>query len=130
MGTAADFFGVAEEGDKTTKTTTTTSIKPVKKKTFEFGVDAGVVALGANAGANFSTLGNETASARVAGTDHSYEFRLNNATHYNKGLAVFTVTLAGLMFETCLSGQEYEYKPYGNSSSSKSGSFRSGSKKS
>merc|ERR1711959_490576 len=124
--TAADFFGVAEEGEKTK---TTSSSKPVKKKTFEFGVDAGVVALGANAGANFSTLGNERASARVAGTDHSYEFRLNNATHYNKGLAVFTVTLAGLMFETCLSGQEYEYKPYGNSSS-KSGSFRSGSKKS
>merc|ERR1712188_267825 len=129
---AADFFGVAEEGDKTTKTTT--SSKPVKKKTFEFGADAGVVALGANAGANFSTLGNERASARVAGTDHSYEFRLNNAIKYNKGLAVFTVTLAGLMFETCLSGQEYEYKPYhkggSSSSKSKSGSFRSGSKKS
>merc|ERR1711963_559512 len=37
------------------------------------------------------------------------------------------------MFETCLSGQEYEYKPYhkgGSGSSKKSGSFRSGSKKS
>merc|ERR1711959_407763 len=99
--TAADFFGVAEEGEKTK---TTSSSKPVKKKTFEFGVDAGVVALGANAGANFSTLGNERASARVAGTDHSYEFRLNNATPYHKGGS--------------------------GSIKSKSGSFRSGSKKS
>merc|ERR1739848_858258 len=92
---------------------------------FEFGVDANIVALSASAGANFSTLGNEAASARVAGTDHSYEYRLNDALQYNKGLAVFTVTLGGLMFETCLSGQEYEYKPF-----NKNGSFRNESRKS
>merc|ERR1712093_862993 len=60
----------------------------------------------------------------VAVTDHSYEYRLNDALLYNKGLAVFTVTLGGLMFETCLSGQEYEYKPY-NKNKNKNGSSRS-----
>merc|ERR1712124_13477 len=89
--------------------------------------DANIVALSASAGANFSTLGNETASARVAGTDHSYEYRLNDALLYNKGHAVFTVTLGGLMFETCLSGQEYEFKPYNkNNKTGSSRSLRSG----
>merc|ERR1712072_345452 len=64
-------------------------------------------------------------SARVAGTDHSYEYRLNDALLYNKGLAVFTVTLGGLMLETCLSGQEYQYKPYSNNNKNGSnGSLR------
>merc|ERR1712093_456957 len=66
----------------------------------------------------------------VAVTDHSYEYRLNDALLYNKGLAVFTVTLGGLMFETCLSGQEYEYKPYSKNKNGSSRSFRNDSKKS
>jgi len=86
-------------------------------KVYEFGVDANIVALEASAGANVSTIGNETVSARVNGTDHKYEFSLNKALTYNKGLAVFTITVGGLMLETCFSGQEYKYEPATTSSS-------------
>jgi len=80
-------------------------------KVYEFSVDANVVAYVASAGANVSTIGNETVSARVNGTDHKYEYRLNNTLKYNKGLAVCTITVGGLMLETCFSGQEYKYLP-------------------
>jgi len=90
---------------------------------YEFGVDANIVALMASAGANVSTIGNETVSTRVNyggggnnkdGTDatnkYNYEFRLNDTLAYNKGLAVFTITVGGFMFETCFSGQHYKYE--------------------
>lgn len=90
---------------------------------YEFGVDANIVALMASAGANVSTIGNETISTRVNyggggnnkdGTDatnkYNYEFRLNDTLAYNKGLAVFTITVGGFMFETCFSGQHYKYE--------------------
>merc|ERR1711907_616008 len=62
---------------------------------YEFGVDSNIVALVASAGANISTIGNESLSTRVnyspKGAEDSkrfnYEFSLNDTLQYNKGLA-------------------------------------------
>lgn len=104
---------VTDNDDQVDKEMMVANSNSSNNKMYEFGADANIVALVASAGANVSTIGDETISARVIGsTTRNYEYRLNNALRsYNKGVAVFTTTLGGLMFETCLSGQEYKYKP-------------------
>ena len=124
-----------DNSEPTTASSSSSSILPKKSNNgvYEFGVDANIVALIASAGANVSTIGNETLSTRVNynnndsghsdnnkdGTEktpsssnnrYNYEFRLNDTLAYNKGLAVFTIIICGLMFETCFSGQQYKYQ--------------------
>ena len=124
-----------DNSESTTASSSSSSVLPMKSNNgvYEFGVDANIVALVASAGANVSTIGNETLSTRVNynnndsshsdnnkdGTEkttsssnnrYNYEFRLNDTLAYNKGLAVFTITICGLMFETCFSGQQYKYQ--------------------
>ena len=81
---------------------------------FEFGADANVVALTASAGANVSTVDNNLGiQGRVTGTDLAYEQSVNTLL-YTKGMAVFTSTIGGLMYEASLSGQKYNYKAIEN----------------
>jgi lipid-binding SYLF domain-containing protein len=74
--------------------------------TFEFA--AGASAVAATAGAS--------ASAGTAGTTAGASGTVNNATTvgaYQKGMAVFTVAIGGLMYEASIAGQHFSYKPRG-----------------
>ena len=78
---------------------------------FEFGADANAVALTASAGATVSTIDNNLSiGAGIAGTDHQHAFGLNTL-QYMKGMAIFTSTVGGLMYEASLSGQKYNFTP-------------------
>ena len=72
---------------------------------FEFGAEAQVTAITAAAGAAANTTGNRAAasggknSANVAGGG------------YNKGMATYTITKGGLMYEASISGQKFSYTP-------------------
>ena len=77
---------------------------------FEFGADANVVALTASASANANTIDNNIGlQGGVTGTDIDFK-QSANALSYTKGMAVFTSTIGGLMYEASLSGQKYNYK--------------------
>jgi hypothetical protein len=81
---------------------------------FEFGVDAKVVALTASAGATISTIDNNIGiSAGITGSkEYSYEQQsISNTLQYMKGMAIFTSTVGGLMYEATLSGQKYNFTP-------------------
>ncbi|MDB6083939.1 MAG: hypothetical protein JWN43_1820 [Gammaproteobacteria bacterium] len=70
---------------------------------FEFGADAGVVAVTAGASASAGTTGTETGAS--AG--------MKDATtrgHYQKGMAVFTIAKGGLMGQIAVAGQKFHYK--------------------
>jgi len=71
---------------------------------FEFGASAGVVAITAGAQAGVSTSGS---SASASGGRHD----ATTAGQYYKGMAIFTVTKGGLMYEANISGQKFTYKP-------------------
>ncbi len=70
---------------------------------FEFGAEVQAVALTAAAGASANTSGS---SATASGGK-------NNATTggagYNKGMATFTITKGGLMYEATVSGQKFSF---------------------
>ncbi|NOQ78540.1 MAG: hypothetical protein GQ546_03985, partial [Gammaproteobacteria bacterium] len=70
---------------------------------FEFGATAQAVAITAGASAGTSTTGS---SATASGGKY-------NATTasggYHKGMAVFTVAKAGLMYEASIGGQKFKY---------------------
>jgi lipid-binding SYLF domain-containing protein len=70
---------------------------------FEFGAEAQATVLTAAAKASLNTGGS---SATASGTK-------NNAaicsTGYNKGMATFTITKAGLMYEASLGGQKFNF---------------------
>ena len=68
---------------------------------FEFGASASAVALTASAGVNATTMGNQV-NGKFAGKD---------AVQYSKGMAVFTISQGGLMYEATVSGQKFSYKP-------------------
>ena len=74
---------------------------------FEFGADAGVVAITAGASATAATNGASAgASAGV-----------NNAVtrgEYQKGMAVFTIAKGGLMYQASVAGQKFHYTPRGS----------------
>jgi lipid-binding SYLF domain-containing protein len=70
---------------------------------FEFGADAGAVALTAAAGASASTKGS---SAGASGGSKNAE---TVAGGYYKGMATFTIAKGGLMYEASVSGQKFSY---------------------
>mmetsp|Transcript_6500 Transcript_6500/g.7217 ORF Transcript_6500/g.7217 Transcript_6500/m.7217 type:complete len:177 (+) Transcript_6500:55-585(+) len=81
-----------------------------KTDNFEFGADANVVALTASVGAKINTVDdNIDVQGGVSGTDHSYGIRQPCSLLYSKGMAIFTNTTGGLMYEASLSGQKYNY---------------------
>jgi lipid-binding SYLF domain-containing protein len=70
---------------------------------FEFGADVHAVAITAAAGASTGTTGS-TAGASGGKNDAT------TAGKYYKGMATFTVTKGGLMYEASLGGQKFNYK--------------------
>jgi lipid-binding SYLF domain-containing protein len=71
---------------------------------FEFGAEAGAVAITAGASASAATTGG-TATASGGKKD------AKTAGSYHKGMAVFTVAKGGLMYEAAVKGQKFTYKP-------------------
>ena len=69
---------------------------------FEFGAQAQAVALTAAAGASANTSGN---SATASGGKNN----ANTAGSYHKGMATFTITKGGLMYEASIGGQKFSY---------------------
>lgn len=77
---------------------------------FEFGADANVVALTASASGKATTMDkNVRITAGLKPEEVSYEHS-TNALLFTKGMAVFTITTIGLMYEASLSGQKYKFK--------------------
>jgi lipid-binding SYLF domain-containing protein len=71
---------------------------------FEFGADAQVVAITAEAGAGAATNGSG-AEASAGEKD------ARNIGHYYKGMAVFTIAKGGLMYQAAVSGQKFTFHP-------------------
>ncbi len=71
---------------------------------FEFGADAGAVAITAAAGASAGTTG---ASAGASGGMKD----ATTAGRYYRGMAVFTIVKGGAMYEATIAGQKFNYKP-------------------
>jgi len=72
---------------------------------FEFGAAASAVAITAGASAKASTSGGSTAGANKG------KGNAKTAGGYYKGMAVFSVTKGGLMYEASIGGQKFSYKP-------------------
>jgi lipid-binding SYLF domain-containing protein len=72
---------------------------------FEFGADASVTAITANADVSAGTDGTE---AGASGGEHDAK----TAGHYYKGMAVFTVAKGGLMYQAAVAGQKFTYHPF------------------
>ena len=66
---------------------------------FEFGAEAQATAITAAAGASANTAGNSTTAS--AGKNNAS----TTGGRYNKGMATFTITKGGLMFEASIGGQ-------------------------
>ena len=75
------------------------------KGNFEFGVKVQAVALTASADATASTTGG---SATASATKKK---AVTEGGGYLNGMAVFTVTKGGLMYEVSVGGQKFTYKP-------------------
>lgn len=71
---------------------------------FEFGATAQAVAITAAASASTTTTGN---SATASGGKNNANIASGG---YHKGMAVFTVTKGGLMYEASIGGQKFSYK--------------------
>ena len=71
---------------------------------FEFGADAQAVAITAAAGASANTSGS---SATASGGKNN----ANTVGSYHKGMATFTITKGGLMYEVSVGGQKFSYTP-------------------
>ena len=69
---------------------------------FEFGAEAQAVALTAAAGASANTSGS---SATASGGKNNAD----TAGSYHKGMATFTITKGGLMYEASIGGQKFSY---------------------
>jgi lipid-binding SYLF domain-containing protein len=74
------------------------------KGNFEFGAEAKAVAITAAAGASANTAGS---SATASGGKSNAE----TAGNYHKGVATFTITKGGLMYEASIGGQKFSYAP-------------------
>lgn len=72
---------------------------------FEFGAGACVVALTASANASATTAGSHAGAGVTA--NHG---NLGGAG-FNKGMAVFSISLGGLMYQATIAGQKFNYKP-------------------
>jgi len=75
---------------------------------FEFGATAGAVAITAAASASAGTTGG---NAGASGGSKNASTRGG----YYKGMAVFTIARAGLMFEASIGGQKFSYRPLNSS---------------
>ena len=73
---------------------------------FEFGAQASATAITASANAQSGTGGGSTAGASGGKSDAA-----TVSTGYQKGMAIFTVTKGGLMYEAAISGQKFSYSP-------------------
>ena len=76
------------------------------KGDFDLGVEANAVAITAGASAQAGTGG---ATASASGT----QYHAANAANYHQGVAVFTITKGGLMWEASFGGQFFDYAPKG-----------------
>lgn len=75
---------------------------------FEFGAEANVVALTASAKASVSTLGNQGVTTGVTPGDTKLP---EKPLQFTKGMAIFTITIGGLMYEASVKGQKFYYAP-------------------
>ena len=73
---------------------------------FEFGAQASATAITASANAQSGTGGGSTAGASGGKSDAT-----TVSTGYEKGMAIFTVTKGGLMYEAAIAGQKFSYTP-------------------
>ena len=80
------------------------AFKEFTSGSFEFGADAGAVAITAAAGVSAGTRG---ASAGASGGMKDAV----TAGKYYKGMAVFTIVKGGAMYEASISGQKFSFKP-------------------
>ena len=80
------------------------AFKEFTSGSFEFGADAGAVAITAAANASAGTSG---ASAGASGGMRDAV----TAGKYYKGMAVFTIVKGGAMYEATVSGQKFSFKP-------------------
>jgi len=80
------------------------AFKEFTSGSFEFGADAGAVAITAAAGASAGTKG---ASAGASGGMKDAV----TAGKYYKGMAVFTIVKGGAMYEATVSGAKFSFKP-------------------
>ena len=80
------------------------SLDEFESGNFEFGADAGVVAVTASASAGASTEGS---GSGVSGGMKDAVLR----GHYYKGMAVFAIPKGGLMGQANVAGEKYHYKP-------------------
>ena len=71
---------------------------------FEFGAQASAVAITAGAQASAGSTGTSAGASTSSDSTHTRE-------DYYKGMAVFTYTKGGLMYEASLGGQKFKYKP-------------------
>lgn len=71
---------------------------------FEFGVKMQAVVLTASAEASGNTAGN---SATASGGKNNAKIENYG---YNKGMAIFTITKGGLMYEVSVAGQKFNYQ--------------------
>jgi len=98
------FFETQQEYEKFTT---------VGTNTFEFGADAKVVALTASASVGLSSIdADPKAQAGVQGQPDlgTIDCHLHTVL-YAKGMAVFTQTHLGLLYEATISGQKYSFTP-------------------
>jgi lipid-binding SYLF domain-containing protein len=80
------------------------AFKEFTSGSFEFGADAGAVAITAAANAKAGTTGTS------AGASGGMKDAANRGNYY-RGMAVFTIAKGGAMFEASISGQKFKYTP-------------------
>ncbi len=78
------------------------ALKNFTSGTFEFGAEAQATIITAAAGASANTTGS---SATISGGKNNAK----TTGTYNKGMATFTITKGGLMYEASLAGQKFNY---------------------
>ena len=71
---------------------------------FEFGAEASAILITAGAGAEASTKG-------ASSTSNLGDKFIHSNGYYYKGMAVFSMAGAGLMYEASLNGQKYNFTP-------------------
>jgi len=76
-----------------------------KSGSFEFGADASVTAVTANAGASAGTTGTST------GASGGQKDAVTGGSGFYKGMAVFTIAKGGLMYKAAVAGQKFSYRP-------------------
>lgn len=70
---------------------------------FEFGAQVSAVAITVGAEASASTSGSSAGASTPSSSTHAADYKL--------GMAVFTYTKGGLMYEASVGGQKFKYRP-------------------